>query len=73
MLIMKHADISWNCCQRTHNVPCAKPTIEKELLLWPDEEESDEEDKSQQLFMIEQSLPGKEQIEDEMINQLLVN
>ena len=73
MPIMKHADISWNCCQRTQNVPPSKPTIEQELPLWPDEEESDEEDKSRQLFMIKQSLPGKEQIEDEMINQLLVN
>ena len=56
---MKHVDISWNCCQRTHNVPCAKPTIEQELLLWPGEEESNEEDKSRQLFMIEQYIAGK--------------
>ena len=58
MSIMKHADISWNCCQRTQNVPPSKPTIEQELPLWPDEEESDEEDKSQQLFMIEQYIVG---------------
>ena len=73
MLIMKHADISWNCYQRTQNVPPAKPRIEQELLLWLGEEESNEEDKSRQIFMIEQYIAGKEQTEDEMINQLLVN
>ena len=58
MSIMKHVDISWNCCQRTQNAPSIKPTIEQELPLWLDEEELDEEEKSQQLFMIEHYIVG---------------
>ena len=50
--------------------PPAKPTIQQELPLWPDEEEVEQADETLQLYMIEQSLAAKSPTKDDLLSQL---
>ena len=57
-----------NVVKELNLYPPAKPTIQQELPLWPDEEEVEQEDETLQLYMIEQSLAAKLPTEDDVLN-----